>query len=141
VRWALNSNGFGRGRAPACGEFCGWVWPSHPASWSAVPARLRPGASQIARLTAAAVFSYFVANAYSPGILDLTAPLTALLVVKASTIGTLRMGLVRVGAVLTGVLVARPPEVSHSADRWAREQRPVTMTGSERSHESEIPWQ
>ncbi|HKF89393.1 MAG TPA: hypothetical protein VKB85_15155 [Propionibacteriaceae bacterium] len=37
--------------------------------------------------------------------------------------------------------VARPPEVSHSADRWAREQRPVTMTGSERSHESEIPWQ
>ncbi|HKF89389.1 MAG TPA: hypothetical protein VKB85_15135, partial [Propionibacteriaceae bacterium] len=42
----------------------------------AVPARLRPGASQIARLTAAAVFSYFVANAYSPGILDLTAPLT-----------------------------------------------------------------
>jgi hypothetical protein len=73
-----------------------WIWPSHPASWSAVPARLRPGASQIARLTAAAVFSYLVANAYSPGILDLTAPLTALLVVQASTVGTLRMGLVRV---------------------------------------------
>ena len=83
-----------------------WVWPSHPDSWSAVPARLRPGTSQIARLTAAAVFSYLVANAYSPGILDLTAPLTALLVVQASTVGTLRMGLVRVGAVLTGVLVA-----------------------------------
>lgn len=83
-----------------------WIWPSHPDSWSAVPARLRPGASQIARLTVAAVFSYVVANAYSPGILDLTAPLTALLVVQASTVGTLRMGFVRVGAVLTGVLVA-----------------------------------
>jgi len=32
--------------------------------------------------------------------------LTALLVVQASTVGTLRMGFVRVGAVLTGVLVA-----------------------------------
>jgi uncharacterized membrane protein YccC len=42
----------------------------------------------------------------SPGIVDLTAPLTALLVVQASTVSTLRMGLVRVGAVLTGVLVA-----------------------------------
>jgi len=47
-----------------------------------------------------------VANAVSPGIRDLTAPLTALLVVQASTVGTLQMGLVRVGAVLTGVLVA-----------------------------------
>ena len=82
------------------------IWPSHPESWSAVPPRLRPGASQIGRLTVAAVFSYLVANAYSPGILDLTAPLTALLVVQASTVGTLRMGVVRVGAVLTGVLVA-----------------------------------
>ncbi len=47
-----------------------------------------------------------MANALSPGIVDLTAPLTALLVVQASTVGTLQMGLVRVGAVLTGVLVA-----------------------------------
>lgn len=50
--------------------------------------------------------AYLVANLVSPGILDLTAPLTALLVVQASTVGTLLMGLVRVGAVLTGVLVA-----------------------------------
>ena len=84
----------------------GWVWPSYPTSWSAVPARLRPAASQIARLTVAAVASYLVADALSPGILDLTAPLTAILVVQASTVGTLQMGLVRVGAVLTGVLVA-----------------------------------
>ena len=83
-----------------------WIWPSYPTSWSAVPARLRPAASQIARLTIAAVVAYVVANALYPGILDLTAPLTALLVVQASTVGTLQMGLVRVGAVLTGVLVA-----------------------------------
>ncbi len=61
---------------------------------------------QIARLTAAAVIAYLVSQALSPGILDLTAPLTALLVVQASTVGTLRMGLVRVAAVMTGVLVA-----------------------------------
>lgn len=83
-----------------------WIWPSFPTSWSAVPARVRPAASQIARLTIAAVVSYLVADSLSPGIVDLTAPLTALLVVQASTVGTLQMGLVRVGAVLTGVLVA-----------------------------------
>ena len=83
-----------------------WVWPGHPTSLSAVPRRLRPAAAQIARLTSAALVAYAVANLLSPGIRDLTAPLTALLVVQASTVGTLQMGLVRVGAVLTGVLVA-----------------------------------
>ncbi|MBW4042603.1 MAG: FUSC family protein [Acidobacteria bacterium] len=71
-----------------------------------MPARLRPSATQIGRLTVAGVVAYLVADVVSPGILDLTAPLTALLVVQASTVGTLVMGLVRVGAVLTGVLVA-----------------------------------
>ncbi|MGT2425101.1 FUSC family protein [Amnibacterium kyonggiense] len=83
-----------------------FVWPSVPTSWAEVPARLRPSATQIARLTVAAVVAYLAADAVSPGILDLTAPLTALLVVQASTVGTLLMGLVRIGAVLTGVLVA-----------------------------------
>ncbi len=83
-----------------------WVWPSHPPSWSALPSRLRPATAQIARLTVAAVVAYLIADRVSPGILDLTAPLTALLVVQATTVGTLQMGLVRVGAVLTGVLVA-----------------------------------
>ena len=83
-----------------------WIWPSFPTSWAEVPARLRPSTTQIARLTVAAVVAYLVADVVTPGILDLTAPLTALLVVQASTVGTLRMGLVRVGAVLTGVLVA-----------------------------------
>ncbi len=82
------------------------MWPTLPTSWSQVPARLRPAAAQISRLTVAAVVSYLVAEALSPGIVDLTAPLTALLVVQASTVGTVQAGLVRVGAVLTGVLVA-----------------------------------
>ncbi len=82
------------------------IWPSVATSWSEIPGRLRQSASQITRLTVAAIIAYLVANAVSPGIVDLTAPLTALLVVQASTVGTLRMGLVRVGAVLTGVLVS-----------------------------------
>ena len=84
-----------------------WVWPGSPTSWSQLPARLAPTAIQVSRLTVAAVVAYVVAGRLVPGgAVDLTAPLTALLVVQASTVGTLRMGLVRVGAVLTGVLVA-----------------------------------
>jgi uncharacterized membrane protein YgaE (UPF0421/DUF939 family) len=83
-----------------------WLWPDLPASWAQVPERLLPSARNIARLTIAAVVAYVVADAMFPGILDLTAPLTALLVVQVSTVGTLLMGVVRVGAVLTGVLVA-----------------------------------
>ena len=83
-----------------------WLWPGLPASWSQVPERLLPSATHIVRLTVAAVVAYVVADTVFPGILDLTAPLTALLVVQASTVGTLLMGVVRVGAVLTGVLVA-----------------------------------
>ena len=80
--------------------------PTLPTSWTELSQRFVPASIQIARLTIASVVAYVVANAVFPGILDLTAPLTALLVVQASTVGTLRMGLVRVGAVLTGVLVA-----------------------------------
>ncbi|GAA3553220.1 aromatic acid exporter family protein [Microlunatus spumicola] len=84
-----------------------WAWPTSPTSFSALPARLTPAAIQVARLTTASVVAYVVAGRLIPaGAVDLTAPLTALLVVQASTVGTLRMGLVRVGAVLTGVLVA-----------------------------------
>ncbi len=82
------------------------VWPAMPASWGEVPKRLTPAATQVLRLTVAAVVAYVVADTLFPGILDLTAPLTALLVVQASTVGTLLMGMVRVGAVLTGVLIA-----------------------------------
>ncbi|WP_207455797.1 FUSC family protein [Herbiconiux sp. SYSU D00978] len=88
------------------------------ASWSDIRARVEPHAVQITRLTVASVVAYVVADAFFPGILDLTAPLTALLVVQASTVGTLLMGLVRVGAVLTGVLVAVAVSASLGLTWW-----------------------
>lgn len=58
------------------------------------------------RLTAAAVVAYVVAHAMFPDTQPLTGPLTALLVVQATLFSTLRMGVLRVGSVVTGVLVA-----------------------------------
>ncbi len=58
------------------------------------------------RLTSAAVVSYLLTLLLTDGVIDLTGPLTALLVVQASAFSTLKTGLVRVSAVLSGVLVA-----------------------------------
>ena len=82
------------------------VWPGGPRTWSDVALKLRPALAQISRLTGAAVLAYLASAVVQSPVLDLTAPLTALLVVQASTVSTLRHGVVRVGAVLTGVLVA-----------------------------------
>src|SRR5919199_2373501 len=97
-----------------------WTWPTSPTSFSQLPGRLAPAAIQVTRLTVAAVVGYVVAGQIIPaGAVDLTAPLTALLVVQASTVGTLRMGLVRVGAVLTGVLVAVGVAASIGLTWWS----------------------
>jgi hypothetical protein len=82
------------------------VWPGHPAHWRDVPSRLRPTAVSTLRLTSAAVVSYLLTLAITGDAIDLTGPLTALLVMQASAYSTLKMGTVRVGAVLAGVLVA-----------------------------------
>ena len=58
------------------------------------------------RLTAAAVLAYLITIWLIDGPVDLTCALTALLVTQASARSSLKMGAVRVGAVLTGVLVA-----------------------------------
>lgn len=58
------------------------------------------------RLTGAAVLAYVVALALTPASKPLTGPLTALLVVQATLFSTLRMGVLRVGSVVSGVLVA-----------------------------------
>ncbi|WP_374970197.1 aromatic acid exporter family protein [Terrabacter sp. BE26] len=58
------------------------------------------------RLTTAAVLAYVLSQLVTGGTLDLTGPLTALLVVQASAFSTIKMGAVRVGAVLVGILVA-----------------------------------
>ena len=82
------------------------VWPGRPTRWRDVPRRLRPTAVNVVRLTTAAVVSYLLTFALTSGAIDLTGPLTALLVMQASAFSTLKMGAVRVGAVLAGVLVA-----------------------------------
>lgn len=52
------------------------------------------------------MLAYLLAVAITPGLTDLTGPLTALLVVQTSLYATLRMGAFRILAVLTGVFVA-----------------------------------
>ncbi len=82
------------------------AWAGHPHRWREVPGRLRPTLTTVLRLTAAAVLSYLVTLWLTAGAVDLTGPLTALLVMQASAFSTMKTGAVRVGAVLTGVLVA-----------------------------------
>jgi hypothetical protein len=82
------------------------AWPGRPTRWRDVPRRLRPTLVNVIRLTTAAVLSYLLTFALTSGAIDLTGPLTALLVMQASAFSTLKMGAIRVGAVLAGVLVA-----------------------------------
>jgi hypothetical protein len=82
------------------------AWPGRPTRWRDVPRRLRPTVVNVIRLTTAAVLSYLITLALTSGAIDLTGPLTALLVMQASAFSTLKMGAVRVGAVLAGVLIA-----------------------------------
>lgn len=82
------------------------MWPTMPGTWPETRRLLQRVGSEVGRLTGAAVLAFVAARLLFPQTIDLTAPLTALLVVQASTVRTLRMGFVRVGAVLLGVLVA-----------------------------------
>ena len=86
-------------------------WPDprrlrSPVRWPDLQRRVRPTLSTTARLTTAGVVSYLLTLRLTQGRVDLTGALTALLVVQASAYSSVRMGVVRVGAVLTGVLVA-----------------------------------
>ena len=83
-----------------------WAWPGRPSRWRDVPGRLRPTLISVLRLTTAAVVSYLLTLVLTEGAIDLTGPLTALLVLQASAVSTLKTGVVRVGAVLSGVVVA-----------------------------------
>lgn len=82
------------------------VWPDRPSTWAGTFVQIRPHLSQILRLTLATVAAYLVIRLVFPTTTDITGPLTALLVVQASSVGTLQMGVLRVFAVLTGVLIA-----------------------------------
>lgn len=70
------------------------------------PASMGPVLVWVARLTTASVVAYLLTVWLVDGPVDLTGALTALLVVQASAVASLHMGVVRVGAVLTGVLLA-----------------------------------
>ncbi|WP_050347565.1 FUSC family protein [Arsenicicoccus sp. oral taxon 190] len=83
-----------------------WAWPGAPTRWRDVPRRLRPTVMHTGRLTVAGVLAYLLTLVLTDGPVDLTGALTALLVCQASALSSVRMGLVRVGAVLTGVIVA-----------------------------------
>lgn len=83
-----------------------FAWPAHPDRWRDVPYRLVPTVVTTVRLTAGAVLGYLMTVLITGSGTDITGALTALLVMQASAYSTLRMGIVRVGAVLGGVLVA-----------------------------------
>jgi uncharacterized membrane protein YgaE (UPF0421/DUF939 family) len=68
--------------------------------------RVLPDLPSLVRLVVAAVLSFLLGQIVMPGGTDLTAPLTALLVVQASLYQTLRSGIGRVVAVLSGVGIA-----------------------------------
>lgn len=82
------------------------AWPAHPRRWRDVPGRLRPSAVWVVRLTTATVLAFVASIPVVQGPPDLTGALTALLVVQGTTVGTLRSVVVRVGAVVTGVMLA-----------------------------------
>jgi hypothetical protein len=83
-----------------------FAWPGRPDRWRDVPTRLAPTLITVTRLTTGAVVSYLITLVVTEGVIDLTGPLTALLVMQASAYSTVKMSAVRVGAVLSGVLVA-----------------------------------
>ena len=95
------------------------AWPGRPTRWRDVPRRLRPTVVNVLRLTTAAVVSYLLTLALTSGAIDLTGPLTALLVMQASAFSTLKMGAVRVGAVLAGVLVATLVSIWFGLTWWS----------------------
>ena len=95
------------------------AWPMRPERWRDVPRRLVPTFVDITRLTSGAVLSYLITLVVTDGAIDLTGALTALLVMQASAYSTLKMSVVRVGAVLSGVLVASLLSASVGLNWWS----------------------
>jgi CRISPR/Cas system CSM-associated protein Csm2 small subunit len=66
----------------------------------------RDALDRVARLTGAAVAAYVVARILLDGPIPILAPLTALLVVQVTFVGSLKSGVQRVASVVAGVLIA-----------------------------------
>lgn len=82
------------------------VWAGRPTSSRAAATRAWPVLVNLIRMTVGGVLAYLITLVATDGPIDLTGSLTALLVMQASATGSMKMGLVRVGAVVTGVGVA-----------------------------------
>ncbi|MFK5689765.1 aromatic acid exporter family protein [Ornithinimicrobium sp. LYQ92] len=82
------------------------VWAGRPTSVRASASRAWPVLVNLVRMTVGGVLAYLITLVVTDGPIDLTGSLTALLVMQASATGSMRMALVRVGAVVTGVGVA-----------------------------------
>lgn len=82
------------------------IWPGLPSTWVGLRRSVGDAAVDVARLTTGSVLAYMLTVWLLPPPVDLTGALTALLVIQASLRGSFQMGLVRVGAVLTGILTA-----------------------------------
>ena len=80
--------------------------------------RALPVVENLLRMTMGGVAAYLLTLVATDGPIDLTGALTALLVMQASASGSLKMGLVRVGAVLTGVAIALLVSIMAGLSWW-----------------------
>ena len=82
------------------------IWPGLPSDRAGFRRAIGEAMTDVGRLTLATVLGYLLTVKVLPGQVDLTGALTALLVTQASLRGSFRAGMVRVVAVLAGVLTA-----------------------------------
>lgn len=94
------------------------LWPDHPTTWSGLRERALPAAENLVRMTVGGVVAYLLTLVVTDGPVDLTGALTALLVMQASASGSMKMGLVRVGAVVTGVAIALLVSIAAGLSWW-----------------------
>lgn len=82
------------------------IWPGLPSSRVELGRVVEDAVIDVTRLTLATVLGYLLTVKLLPPPVDLTGALTGLLIVQASLRGSFRAGMVRVVAVLTGILTA-----------------------------------
>lgn len=83
------------------------MWPGLPTDAAEFWRSVRDDTANLVRFTVATVLAFVVTrNLFSPGSVDLTGALAALLISRASLRGSFRAGMVRVAAVTSGVLLA-----------------------------------
>jgi uncharacterized membrane protein YgaE (UPF0421/DUF939 family) len=102
----MNMPGFRRRQATQISAAARAVALRTPVTLTVARQRAQPAAVTIARLASTAVFAYLVALLLPVTSRPVLAPLTALLVIQVTLYQTLRSAIRRVGAVVSGVLLA-----------------------------------